>query len=147
MRFRQKGKMRYIFHCKLRNGQGSGVPRIDHPQDKKNRCSVIWASLVAQMVSVWPQWGRPEFEMGVQSLGWEDPVVKVMAAHSSILAWKITWTEDPDRLQSTGSQRVRHDFTFTFTFNLMFSPPYKVGRLRQNLSPLKISIFWEKSLI
>ena len=45
----------------------------------------------------------------VQSLGWEYPLEKEMATHSSILAWKIPWTEDPSGLQSTGSQRVRHN--------------------------------------
>ena len=50
----------------------------------------------------------------VRSLGWEDPVEKETATHSNILAWKIPWTEEPDRLQSMGSQRVGHDFTFTF---------------------------------
>ena len=45
----------------------------------------------------------------VRSLGWEDPLEKEMAIHSSILAGKIPWTEEPDRLQSMGSQRVRHD--------------------------------------
>ena len=45
----------------------------------------------------------------VQSLGWEDPLEKEMATHSSILAWKILWMEEPSRLQSMGSQRVRHD--------------------------------------
>ena len=48
-------------------------------------------------------------ETRVQSLGREDPLEKEMATHSSTLAWKIPWTEEPDRLQSTGSQRVRHD--------------------------------------
>ena len=48
-------------------------------------------------------------ETWVQSLGREDPLEKEMAAHSSILAWKILWTEEPGRLQSMGSQRVRHD--------------------------------------
>ena len=43
------------------------------------------------------------------SLGWEDPLEKEMATHSSILAWKISWTEEPGGLQSMGSQRVRHD--------------------------------------
>ena len=43
------------------------------------------------------------------SLGWEDPLEKVMATHSSILAWEIPWTEEPGRLQSMGSQRVGHD--------------------------------------
>ena len=48
-------------------------------------------------------------ETQVQSLGWEDPLEEGMAIHSSILAWKIPWTEDPGRLQSMGSQRVGHD--------------------------------------
>ena len=47
-------------------------------------------------------------ETQVRSLGWEDPLEKEMAAHSSILAWKIPWTEEPGRLQSMGSHRVRH---------------------------------------
>ena len=45
----------------------------------------------------------------VQSLGREDPLEKEMAAHSSILAWRIPWTEEPGSLPSMGSQRVRHD--------------------------------------
>ena len=48
-------------------------------------------------------------ETWVQSLGWEDLLEKEMATHSSILAWKIPWMEEPDRLQSMESQRVRHD--------------------------------------
>ena len=48
-------------------------------------------------------------ETWVQSLSWEDPLEKEMATHSSILAWKILWTEEPGKLQSTGSQRVRHN--------------------------------------
>ena len=54
-------------------------------------------------------------ETWVRSLSREDPLEKEMAAHSSILAWRIPWMEEPSRLQSMGSQRVRHDFTFTFT--------------------------------
>ena len=46
-------------------------------------------------------------ETWVQSLGWEDPLEEGMATHSSILAWRIPWTEEPGRLQSMGSQRVR----------------------------------------
>ena len=42
-------------------------------------------------------------------LGWEDPLEKEMATHSSTLAWKIPWMEEPGRLQSMGSQTVRHD--------------------------------------
>ena len=45
----------------------------------------------------------------VQSLGWEDPLEKEMAAHSSVLAWEIPWTEEPDGLQSMGLQRVGQD--------------------------------------
>ena len=48
-------------------------------------------------------------ETRVQSLGQEDLLEKEMATHSSILAWKIPWTEEPGRLQSMGSQRVGHD--------------------------------------
>ena len=63
------------------------------------------ASLVAQTIKCLPAMQETQ----VQSLGWEDPVEKEMAAHSSILAWKIPRIEEPGRLQSTGSQRVRHD--------------------------------------
>ena len=48
-------------------------------------------------------------ETQVRSLGWEDPLEKEMATHSNILAWGISWTEEPSGLQSMGSQRVRHD--------------------------------------
>jgi len=47
-------------------------------------------------------------ETWVQSLGWEDPLEKGMATHSSILAWRIPWTEETGRLQSMELQRVRH---------------------------------------
>ena len=63
------------------------------------------ASLVAQRLKRLP----PVQETWVQSLGWEDPLEKEMVTHSSTLAWRIPWTEEPSRLQSTGSQRVRHD--------------------------------------
>ena len=48
-------------------------------------------------------------ETRVQSLSWEDPLEKGMATHSSILAWRISWTEEPGRPQSMNSQRVEHD--------------------------------------
>ena len=63
------------------------------------------ASLVAQTVVCL----TPMREPRVQSLGQEDPLEKEMATHSSILAWRIPWTEEPGGLQSTGSQRVGHD--------------------------------------
>ena len=71
------------------------------------------ASLVAQLVKSLP----PTWETQVWSLGGEDPLEKEMAIHSSILAWRIPWTEKPGGLQSLGSQRIRHDYgTNTFTF-------------------------------
>ena len=48
-------------------------------------------------------------ETQVLSLGWEDPLEKGVATHSSILAWRVPWTEEPGRLQSMGSQRVGHN--------------------------------------
>ena len=55
-----------------------------------------------------------------RSLGWEDPLEKEMATHSSIIAWRIPWREEPDGLQSMGTQRVRHDeVSDTFTFILL----------------------------
>ena len=72
---------------------------------------IIWvalprpgASRVAQMVTNLPVMQ----EIRVRFLGWEDPL-KEMATHSSTLAWRISWKEDTGGLQSTGSQRVRHD--------------------------------------
>ena len=75
-------------------GEGTGYP-----------LQYSWASLVAQMVknppAMWEAW--------VQSLGWEGPLEDGKATHSSILAWRIPWTEEPGRLQSMGLQRVRHN--------------------------------------
>ena len=52
-------------------------------------------------------------ETHVQALGWEYPLEKEMAIHSTTLAWKIPWTEEPGRLQSMGLQRVGHIFTYS----------------------------------
>ena len=60
---------------------------------------------VKRLSAMWETW--------VQSPGWEGPLEKEMATHSSTLAWKIPWTEEPGQLQSMGSQRVGHDFSFT----------------------------------
>ena len=65
----------------------------------------ILVSLVAQMVKNLPAMQ----ETWVQSLGQEDPLEEGMATYSSILAWRIPWTEEPGGLQSMGSQRVGHD--------------------------------------
>ena len=56
--------------------------------------------MVKRLPTVWETW--------VQSLGWEDLLEKATAPHSSTLAWKIPWMEEPGRLQSMGLQRVRH---------------------------------------
>ena len=80
---------------------------------------IIWASLVAQMVKHPPAMQ----ETWVLSLGWEDPLEKEMAAHSSILPWKIPWTEKPGGLESTGLQRVGHDWatnTHTCPYECVF---------------------------
>ena len=61
--------------------------------------------LVAQMVKCLSTMQ----EIWVQALGWEDPLEKEMEIHSSTIAWKIPWTEEPGELQSTGLQRVGHD--------------------------------------
>ena len=72
---------------------------------------LIRASLVAQMVKRLPAMR----ETRVQFLGREDPLEKEMVIHTSTLAWKIPWAEEPDRLQSMGSQRVGHDWAISFS--------------------------------
>ena len=71
----------------------------------------VWVSLMAQMVRCLPAVQKTQ----VWSLGWEDPLEKEMATHSSTLDWKILWTEEPGRLQSMRLERVGHDSNFTFT--------------------------------
>ena len=74
-----------------------GINKVTHLHQR--------ASLVAQRLkrlpAMWETW--------VRSLGWEDRLEKETATHSSILAWRIPWMEEPGGLQSTGSQRVGHD--------------------------------------
>ena len=79
----------------------------------------VWASLVAQRLKRLP----PMPETRVWSLGQEDPLEKEMATHSSILPWRIPWTEEPGGLQSTGSQRVGHNWVtllYLMITNLIF---------------------------
>ena len=87
----------------------SDVLMFDH------RYIITWASFVAQLVKNLPA----KQETWVPSLGWEDPLKKGMATHSSILACRIPWTEEPARLQSIESQKVRHDF---YSLHLFYSP-------------------------
>ena len=68
--------------------------------------------------------------MGVRSLGWEDPLQEEMATHSSILAWEVSWTEEPGGLQSMGSQRLGHDLaTERRQEGKVSFHKFKVGRL------------------
>ena len=84
-------------------------------QSGKLKGPSFWASLVAQMVKNLPV----VWETQVQSLGREDPLEKGMAIHSSILDWRIPWTEESGGLQSMGLQRVGHDWVpNTFAFSL-----------------------------
>ena len=88
------------------------------------------ASLVAQRVKRLPAMQ----ETGVRSLGREDPLEKEMATHSSILAWRIPWTEEADGLQSTGSQRVGHDWATSLSLS-------NKGRKRQiNFKEQQLSV-------
>ena len=99
--------------------------------------SVKWGlvtSLVAQRLKRLP----PMWETRVQSLGREDPLEKEMATHSSILAWRIPWTEELGRLQSTGSQRVGHNWVTSLSLSLGLL--YKLTRARESL--LEMLIPW-----
>ena len=99
----------------------------------KGHSTPVWASLVTQMVKNPPAMQ----ETWVRSLGQKDPLEKGMEIHSGILAWRIPWTEEPDGLQSMGSQRVGHHWvTFTIT-NPVWS--------HLNLSHLKSAYFLIRS--
>ena len=104
----------------------------------------ILASLVAQLVknlpSVWETW--------VQSLGWEDPLEKGTATHSSILAWRMSWTVQP-----IGSQRVRHDWAtfihFTFQTQSLTDEMFKseLEMRRRDNTCLQLNEVWIKGLV
>ena len=101
------------------------------------RCLQVLPHFFAFLYSILPLWKTSEqantqcfyfltpqptmWETRAETPGWEDPLEKEMATHSSILAWEIPWTEEPGRLQSMGSQRVRHDWATT-THNKAFIP-------------------------
>ena len=76
-----------------------------HLPQKTSSYGELVPALVAQIAK------NPSANLGtwVRSLGWEDPLEKGTATHSSILAWRIQWTEEPGRLQSVGLQRVERD--------------------------------------
>ena len=82
-------------------------------------CGTLWwlplTSLMAQIVKRLPTM----WETRVRSLGQEDPLEKEMATHSSVLAWKISWMEEPGGLQSVGWQSVRHDQVTSLHFTMV----------------------------
>ena len=88
-----------IFHCKGWKWQTLAFPAILREVLAPGQSST----------TQWPPLKNLIWKLA-QSLGWEDPLKEEMATHSSILAWKIPWTEEPGRLQSTRSQRIRHDW-------------------------------------
>ena len=109
-------------------------------------CTYIWASLVAHMVKNSPAMQ----ETWVWFLGQKDALKKQKATHSSIFAWRIPWTEEFGRLQFTGSQRVRHDWTtniYIYIFFSLFLSIYKIVRtsliaqLVKNLSAMQETLF------
>ena len=81
---------------------GEAVPGPASHRELRRNC---YLSLVAQIVKNLPA----ILVTWVRSLGWEDPLEEGMATHSSILAWRVPWTEEPGRLQSITLQRVGHD--------------------------------------
>ena len=95
----------------------------------------VGTSLVTQTVkhlpTMWETW--------VRSLGWEDPLEKEKATHSSTVAWKIPWTEDPGRLQLMGLQRVGHDWVTSVSLSL------SLYRKKHNLR--RVIFFANKSMI
>ena len=101
------------------------------------------SSLVAQSVKSPPTMR----ETWVQSLGWEDPLEKEMATHSSILAWRILLSEEPGELQSEGSQRVGHDWvTNTFTLWLHQVLVVACGIFSCNIQTLSCSMSPDQGL-
>ena len=85
----------------LRNTERcSSSPKVRGMQINDEMTSLV-AQTVKRLSKIRETW--------VQSLGQEDPLEKEMAIHSSTIAWKVPWTEEPGRLQSMGSQKVRHN--------------------------------------
>ena len=96
---------------KWRQADGRRRPEFGVSVNHWGVCHFIFAWLWSiTMVAQWVKRLPPMQETRVRSLGWEDPLEKEMATHSSTLAWKIPWTEKPGRPQSAGSQRVGHNW-------------------------------------
>ena len=80
-------------------------------------CKLYLNKVITQIVLVQMVRSPPEMqETRIQSLGWEEPLEEEMTTHSSILAWKIPWMEEPGRLQSQGSQKVGNNRASSLSF-------------------------------
>ena len=113
----------WLYHCICMFYMCSGV--YYRPFHSWRTCVELWCPLNSWMASPMAQTVKrlpAMWETRVRFLGQEDPLEKEMAIHSSTLAWKIPWTEKPDRLQSMGSQRVRHNWTTSVSLSVQFSP-------------------------
>ena len=92
---------------------------MEHTLRPNRETYTSWASPVAQLVKKKTDTPTPDLPMQetqeprIRSLGWEDPLEREMETCSSILVWKIPWTEEPGRLQSLESQRVGHEWGCT----------------------------------
>ena len=116
---------------------------------------VLWPLLsFPNLLAYWKVAQRLKHLPGMQetwdrSLGWEDPLEKEMATHSSSFAWRIPWMEEPGRLQSTGSQRVGHDWAtwlyFTFTLLIEYSTftasSFRIWKSSTGISSPPLSLF------
>ena len=132
----------FMIAKRMRNTTGSGRWMDTNGEASTWRVLVVFvfvylyfpnpSSLVAQRLKRLPAMR----ETWVQSLDWEDPLEKEMATHSSILAWIIPWTAEPGRLQSTGSQRVGHDWATSLSLSTLPPTPYNA-----------IKTLWRKSCL
>ena len=111
------GRIAYLLHLKHISPQDFIAQCFQQPY---SNCAwspwFRWAFLVAQMVKITPAMQ----ETRVGSLGWEDSLDQGTATHSSILAWRMLWTEEPGRLQSTGLQTVGHDRKLSLGLRINF---------------------------
>ena len=98
----------------------------DPKRKKKKKKSDLWMTVKVKSLPVMR-------ETWVQSLAWEDLLREEMAAHSSILAWRIPWTQEPGGLQSTGLQRIGHDWVTNTHIWLFATPWLRFSRRQQKL--------------
>ena len=135
---------------------------LQEVQKCKYASNLLWLCHLATGMWFWglPWWlsGKESTgnagDVGVWSLGWKDSLEKEMATHSNILAWRIPWKEEPCRLQSMRSPRVRHDWVYIYIYarNTMLacsialkfclSPSHLLPMLRRNSNIVSCSCTW-----